>query len=132
MVTKSAHEYVRFEDHPIVIDDLSQSSELLKHGINTAFDASELQQQKHAEIEAAMQKVSEILRDLERLNSILMKKAFEKTLEKRHPRPIIYREAKKAEARKKIKPEERDFLVRSEKALQNLQKNLEILKRQMR
>lgn len=132
MVTKSSHEYVRFEDHPIVVDDLRLSSEHIKAGIDTAFAARELQAQKHADVEAAKQKVGELLKELERLNSLMMRKAFGTTLEKRHLKPVIYREKKKTAQKQKVTAEERDALIRGEFALKNLQKNLEMLKKQIR
>lgn len=133
MAAKNAYEYVRFEDHPIVTDDLSQSSEQLKHCIGGAFEAKELQAEKHAQIEEAKRLIAELLGRIHEFNKLMLREKFESTLEKGRAalKPVVYRETKKKIIRHKPKQEEKETLVKSEKALHNLQKNLEILKRQL-
>jgi len=131
MAAKDVHEYVRLDDHPIVEDDLQQSSEQLKHSINMAFEASAIHVEKHEKIEEAKKIISELLEKIHELNKLMMREKFEDTLKKSAPKAVIYREAKKKfVVKRKDQYEDKEVLERSEKALGNLQKNLEILKKQ--
>lgn len=132
MAAKDAHEYVKVNDHPIVEDDLVQSSEQLKHAIDTSFEARQLHAEKHQKIMDAKKIIAEVLEKVSELNKMMMREKFEAHLKKSSPKAVFYREAKKRfSIKRKPQKEEKEVLVRSEKALQNLQKNLEVLKKQL-
>jgi len=131
MAKDSRLEYVRFNYHSDTVDNLKHSTELLQNSINNASQASELQMQKHDKIADAKDKVALILEELERLNELLFREEYMATMRTKTPRSVVYREAAAVPGRKTPR-EEKDVLVRSEKALQNLQRNLEILKRQLK
>ena len=122
--------YVRFHGHPEVSDSLNKSAAQLQHCMDNADEANNLQIEKHAKIAEAKQKVTEILEELEKLNSAMLREQYVEATRTRMPRSVIYEESNPPSLRRRA-PEDKDTLVRSEKALQNLQKNLEILKRQL-
>ena len=130
MATKNAFEYVRVDDHPLVETDLVQCSENLKRSMETAVEASEIQAQKHEKIAEAKIIINELLEKISELNRLMMREKFAESLKK--PKSTVYREMPKRKivARRRIRTDDREVLERSEKALGNLQKNLEILKKE--
>jgi hypothetical protein len=131
MVAKNALEYVRIDGHSAVETDLLQSSGSLKQAMDTSIKASEIQAEKHEKIAEAKRLITELLEKISELNRLMMREKFAETL--RRPKSVVYRETKKKiVVRKKIRTEDdREVLARSEKALGNLQKNLEVLKKQL-
>ena len=131
MAARDAHEFVRVDDHPIIEDNLIQSSEQLKHSIDAAFEASAMHSEKHEKIVEAKRIVIELLDKIHELNKMMMREKFEDALKRSAPKAVIYREAKrKFTIKREIPQENKETLERSEKALQNLHKNLEVLKKQ--
>ncbi|MFH0869075.1 MAG: hypothetical protein V1839_02525 [archaeon] len=133
MAQDSRFEYVRFDYHSDVVGDLERTSKEMQSSVSQTFEASELQMQKHEKIVEAKEKISDILEALEKLNKLLMQDEYKASIRPRYaPKSVVYSEMKRAAEGRRAPREDKDVLVRSERALQNLQKNLEILKRQLK
>jgi len=126
------HSYIRLDNYDGMLANISQTSEKLGHSIEDAFNASSLNKEKHEEITNARQLVTEVLHDLALLDGFMLREKFEAMFKVRKAAPakvVTYGEQKKFVKHRTA--EDKDFTERSQKALHNLQKNLEILKGQI-
>ena len=121
MAGKDDYEYVLVKDHPILLSDLKATSDDLQKNINAAYEASNLHAQKHEEVQKAISAAHELMGEISKIKRTLPIR------ELRKPSMPKYRPATQTAAPAPAIVDE-DFLERSQKALQNLNRNIAELK----
>ena len=123
---KEASEFVLIKDHPTLVAALSNSSADMEGSITGAIEAAGLHEQKHDLIAAAMDNIKTIQADMRDLRGDLPIKSLPGRRKAPAVKPFVAR--KKAPSPE----EEHEFVQRSQKALQHLQRNLSDLKSELR
>ena len=129
VATKDAHEYIHVRDFSLVQNHLKTTSDRLQQGIDNTFNAKDLHEQRIAEFENARELLSEILKDSEEVEKYLLKESFKKELAEKRAR-VVQKPGAKRVARPKA-DSGKDYVEKSQKALENLQKNIQELKQQL-
>lgn len=120
-------EYVLVEEHSTIEADLAQSSADLQLGEDRTTEMANLHNQKHELVSSALgitaglqSAVHSLLRDL----PVKARTRKEKRKEKRIVRPVTKRHVSREE--------EKEFIERSKRALENLQRNIGELKHELK
>ena len=125
MAKKEAYEYVFVKDHPTAVSDLKTSSEDVQIASNAASEVSNLEGQKNFEIEKALELSKTILEDISKIKKGMpIKQMAVKGQAAPRPRPAPVTTKAKIE-------EHKEFMARSQKALQHLHKNISELKQEL-
>jgi len=126
--TKEAHEYIKIPAFSQVTFNLARTSDKLQGGIDSAFTARDLHQQRAEELAKARELLNEILKDAEEVEKYLMKDSFRKELAEKQARRTGTRTKSFA---KPQEISEQNYVEKSQKALENLQQNIKELKEQL-
>jgi uncharacterized FlaG/YvyC family protein len=126
---KEAHEYIKIPAFSQITFNLARTSDKLQSGINSAFTARDLHQQRTEELAKARELLNEILKDAEEVEKYLMKDSFRKELAEKQARHTVART--KSFAKPQKVSEDSNYVEKSQKALENLQQNIKELKEQL-
>ncbi|MEM2874379.1 MAG: hypothetical protein QW063_02980 [Candidatus Nanoarchaeia archaeon] len=127
MAKKETAEYVFVKEYADIISNLNAASVDMQQGINRVFETSNLNAQKHIEVQRCIDLVKALSKELNEVKRLMPIKGFRKPISiakaRAKPKPFISTEAK---------PEiSEEFVARSEKALQHLERNLAELKAEL-
>jgi len=124
------HEYVKVNEYSRVRSLLTSCASDFQKGADSAFSARDLHKDKLIEIAKAREMVSDVLKDAAELNKHLLKEALKHELDFKKTKTTVAKVT--AHKTKRIAAPrldtEQDYLVGSQKALENLQKNIRDLK----
>ena len=122
-VSKENFEYVNIPDYPIVVNDLRKTSGDMQDSINSTVEVAGLHNEKYELVSQAMDQIADIQLDMKQL----LKMTPIKGVPHKHPG-----ERRPSMEKPKTPEEEHEFLQRSRRAIENLQRNITELKSELK